>query len=589
MATVRLTINGKNVVATEDNSILDVCKKNGVNIPTLCTHPDLNDEGNCRMCVVEVDGEEELLASCNTKVKDKMVVRTETERIKDSRKATLELLIANHPNDCLTCDKVAGDCELQNLCYQYDVNRKEQLLETLPQKEVLDLSSTSITRDINKCIVCGNCVRVCSETQDIGIYDYTERGHDTVINTKEKEPISETDCINCGQCIKVCPVGALVEKNDIHRVRAAINDPNVHVVVQTAPAVKHTLGEEFGLEPGTDVTGQTNAALRKLGADKVFSTDFTADLTIMEEGTEFIDRIQKGEKLPLLTSCSPGWVKYVEHNHPRLLENVSSCKSPQQMFGALSKSYYAEINDLEPQKIFSLSIMPCTAKKFEADREELKVNDLKDVDAVLTTRELAKMIKMEKIQFAKLDVESFDNFLGDHTSAGRIFGTTGGVMEAALRTVAWKLSEGKLDKIEYEGVRGLTNAKEAEIKIADMKVKIAVVHGTAAAKELMKKIENGEKQYHFVEIMGCIGGCINGGGAPIPDSMETVKKRMAGIYKTDGNSTLRRSHENPLISKLYDNYLGQPGGHKAHDLLHTHYIDRSTKNVDVRGEHDDNN
>ncbi|SFH65828.1 NAD(P)-dependent iron-only hydrogenase catalytic subunit [Tindallia magadiensis] len=570
METIKLTINQKEITASQEESILEICQKHQISIPTLCHHPDLRNEGNCRLCVVEVAGEENLTASCNRKACDGMVVETESEKVIDSRRATLELLIANHPNDCLTCDRTSGECQLQDLCYQYDISRGEQLLKTIEQKKTLDLSSPSIERDLNKCIVCGKCLRVCGETQDIGIYHYQERGFDTLVSTKENQPLAETKCINCGQCVKVCPVGALVEKQEIRKVMQAIADPEVHVVVQTAPAVKHTLGESFGMKPGTDISGKLNAALKKLGVNQVFSTDFAADVTIMEEGTEFIQRVKNGGKLPMFTSCSPGWIRYVETEYPQFTENLSTCKSPQQMMGALSKSYYASLKGIDPKKIFMVSVMPCTAKKYEAQRDEMAVEGIQDVDAVLTTRELARWIKLEKIAFKKLKDTPYDDFLGEHTSAGRLFGTTGGVMEAALRTVAWTLTEGAFDRLDYEAVRGLENVKEASLEIAGMEVRVAVVHGTAAAKKLLQKIESGEKNYHFVEVMGCPGGCINGGGAPLKDSMEIVEKRMKGMYQMDKEAAIRRSHENPLIMEIYHNYLGEPGGHKAHELLHTH-------------------
>ena len=570
METIKLTINQQEVTAKNHESVLDICRSKQIPIPTLCHHPDLRNEGNCRMCVVEVEGEEDLMASCNMKARDGMVIETESEKVVHSRKSTLELLIANHPNDCLTCDRTSGECQLQELCYQYDVSRSEQLLESVEQQERMDLSSPSVERDLSKCIVCGKCIRVCRETQDIGVYQYQERGFDTIVSTKGDRPLAETNCINCGQCVKVCPVGALIEKQEIRKVMQALRDPEVHIVVQTAPAVKHTLGESFGMDPGEDVSGKLNAALKILGVDKVFSTDFAADITIMEEGMEFIKRVKEGGKLPMFTSCSPGWISYVENEYPQFIDNISTCKSPQQMLGALSKSYYAKINQVDPKKIFNLSIMPCTAKKYEAQREEMAVNAIRDVDAVLTTRELARLIKLEKIPFNKLKDEAYDEFLGDHTSAARIFGTSGGVMEAALRTVAWTLTDGELDRIEYEAVRGLDHVKEASLEIAGIDLKVAVVHGTAAARQLLEKIESGEKNYHFVEVMGCPGGCINGGGAPLQDSMEIVQQRMDGMYQMDKNATLRRSHENPLVSQIYETYLGEPGGHRAHELLHTH-------------------
>lgn len=573
MSGINVTINNKSYTATEGKTILEVCKEVGINIPTLCYHPDLEPGGVCNMCVVEVRGEAELVKSCEVEIKEGMVIKTETDKIVAARKERLNELLETHPNDCLTCFRVGGDCELQNLAYYYDVNPKERKV----YGRGLDISSHAIVRDMDKCIGCERCVRVCDDVQGIGVYEKVENEMGTYVTTKSDVAIAETDCINCGQCVKACPVGALTEKNEIHKVLEALNDPKKHVVVQMAPAIKNTLGEEFGFAPGTDVTFKIPTAFRMVGADKVFDTDFSADLTIMEEGTEFLNRVKEGKNLPLITSCSPGWIKFVEQTYPQLLDNVSSCKSPQQMFGALVKSYYAETAGIDPKDIFHLSIMPCTAKKFEANRPEMSQNGIQDVDVVLTTRELGKLFKVAGVNLAELEDQGFDALMGEGTGAARIFANTGGVMEAALRTVVWILTEGEIDTIDYKAVRGLEGVKEAELEVAGMKVKVAIASGTGNARDLLDKVVAGEADYHFIEIMGCPTGCIGGGGAPIPDDFGVKLQRMEGIYASDAGNPVRRSHENTEVQKIYKDYLGEPGSHKAHHLLHTHYVDRSKK------------
>ena len=575
MHTVKVVINEKEALVPEGSTILEACRSVDVWIPALCYHPDLKPGSTCKICSVEVGGIDDLVESCATSVQEGMVIRTQTERIHKKREEILSTILENHPNDCLTCMKASGDCELQNLCYVMDVTREDHAFQNKIIEEYIDQSSDAIVRDMNKCILCERCIQMCEEVQGIGVYTLTEQDGRKLIVTKDGKPLSETNCVNCGQCVKVCPVGALHEKSAIHDAYKALRDSSKHVVVQVAPAIKNTLGEEFGLSPGTDVTGKVVAALKRLGADKVFNTDFSADVTIMEEGTELLHRLDEGKNLPLLTSCSPGWVKFVEHNFPQLLPNVSSCKSPQQMFGALAKSYYAEMKGINPQDIISISIMPCTAKKFEAKRPEMEVNGLRDVDIVLTTRELAKLLKLQQVPFLQLKEEAFDEFLGTGTGAARIFAASGGVMEAALRTVAHILTDGEITTLDYHGVRGLDGTKEAELEIAGKKLKVAIVNGTMHAKNLLEKVVSGEAEYHFIEVMGCPGGCLGGGGAPIPDYSQTREKRKEGLYASDTANNIRRSHENPEVQKLYDDYLKAPGSHKAHELLHTHYTDRS--------------
>lgn len=577
MSWINLTINNKTISVEEGKTILEACKAAGFYVPTFCYHPDLKSSGgSCGICVVEVKGQDELVESwlmkaCKTAVSDGMVIYTDSEKVIAERRKVLSRILKHHRNDCLTCFRVGGDCELQNICVRYGVDVKDRQVFGRGRDE----SSVAIVRDMDKCIACERCVRMCEDVQGVGVYELVETEKGRYVTTKNNVPLAETECTNCGQCVKVCPVGALTEKVEIYEVIKALRDPEKHVVVQMAPAVKNTIGEEFGLSPGTDVTYKLNAALRRLGVDKVFNTDFTADLTIMEEATELLHRLKEGGPLPLLTSCSPGWVKFAEHRYPQLLKNISTCKSPQQMFGALVKSYYAEKAGIDPKNIFSLSIMPCTAKKFEANRPEMGRNGINDVDVVLTTRELAKLLKLEGINLLEMEDEDFDKFLGEATGAARIFGNTGGVMEAALRTAVWWLTNGEMDTIEFEAVRGLKGVKEASVNVAGTTVKVAVAHSLGAARRLLDNVVAGKADYHFIEIMACPGGCIGGGGAPIPDSLAVKEQRIKGIYESDKANTIRRSHENPEVQLLYKEYLGEPGSHRAHELLHTHYYDRS--------------
>lgn len=577
MEMIKVTIDGVQVEVPKGSTALEAARAANIDIPTLCYLKGINEIGACRMCLVEVKGARSLQAACVYQVADGMEIMTNTPKVREARKVNLELILSNHDRKCLTCVR-SQNCELQDLAKKLgvdDIRFEGEMIE-----RPVDDFSPSIVRDPNKCILCRRCVSVCRNVQGIGVIGATERGFKTIVEPVFNMSINEVPCINCGQCIQACPVGALREKDDTEKVWDAINNPDLHVVVQTAPAVRVALGEEFGMEMGTRVTGKMVAALKRLGFDKVFDTDFGADLTIMEEGTELINRIKNGGKLPMITSCSPGWIKYCEHNYPDFLDNLSTCKSPHEMMGAVIKSYYAEKNNIDPSKVYVVSVMPCTAKKFEAQRPELSSTGYPDVDAVLTTRELARMIRQAGIDFANLPDEEFDPVFGDSTGAGVIFGATGGVMEAALRTV-YELITGKpIDNIEINAVRGIDGVKEAEIQIGDMVVRAAVAHGTANAKALLEKVKAGEKEYHFIEIMGCPGGCVTGGGQPIVKAKDRMDKdprvvRASAIYDEDRDLPLRKSHENPSVQKLYKEYLGEPNSHKAHELLHTHYTARS--------------
>lgn len=575
MDMVNVTIDGIKTAVPAGSTVLEAARSLGIDIPTLCFLKDINEVGACRMCVVEVERARSLQAACVLPVSEGMVVKTNTPQVREARKEILELILSRHNRECTTCPRNLS-CELQKLCDE--MNIKEVPFEPYEMKHKMDDLSPAIVRDSSKCILCGRCVSVCKKVQGVGAIDFSKRGIKTMVTPAFDQSLNDTICINCGQCIKVCPVGALSEKDDTEKVWEALSNPELHVVVETAPAVRVGLGEEFGMDRGTPVTGKMVAALRRLGFDKVFDTDFAADLTIMEEGTELLNRIKNGGKLPLITSCSPGWIKFCEQFFPEFLDNLSTCKSPQQMFGAIAKSYYAKKAGIDPSKIFVVSVMPCTAKKFECKRPELSNNGIADVDVVLTTRELAKMIRQARINFAKIDDEKFDSILGESTGAGVIFGVTGGVMEAALRTVAEIVTGKELESIEYNDVRGLEGIKEAEAKIGDLNIRLAVAHGTGNAKALLEKVKSGEAQYDFIEVMGCPGGCINGGGQPIltdkNDIAESKVKRTDSIYNIDRKMPLRKSHLNPEVKALYSEYLEEPNSHKAHELLHTHYTAR---------------
>lgn len=576
MEMINITIDGIQTQVPKGMTVLEAARSLHIDIPTLCFLKDLNEVGACRMCIVEVKGAKALQASCVLPAAEGMVVETHSGAVREARRTILELILGNHDRNCLTCSRNLN-CELQKISNEMGI--EELPYEKKHVRYKVDNTSPSVVRDQNKCILCGRCLSVCKKVQGTGAIAFTQRGIKTTVSTAYNKSLNEGNCIHCGQCIKICPVGALREKDDTEKVWEALNDPELHVVVQTAPAVRVALGEEFGMPVGTNVEGKMTMALRRLGFDKVFDTNFSADLTILEEGTELLSRIQNGGKLPLITSCSPGWIKFCEHNYHDFLDNLSSCKSPQQMFGAVAKTYYAQKANIDPKKMFVVSVMPCTAKKYEAGRAEMQVEGVADVDAVITTRELAKMIKQSSIDFEKLHDSKYDSIMGDGTGAAVIFGTTGGVMEAALRTVADILTGEDLKDIEYMPVRGMEGIKEASVKINDLDIKVAVVHGTANAAKLLDRIKSGEASYHFVEVMGCPGGCINGGGQPIimdKEKTEEVKAlRAQGLYTIDQRNTRRKSHKNEEVNRLYTEYLQKPNSPDAHHLLHTHYVMRN--------------
>ena len=578
MGDITIKINGMDVTAPAGSTILEAARLAHIEIPTLCYLKDINEIGACRMCVVEVKGARTLVTACVYPINEGMEVWTNTPKVIESRKKTLQLLLSNHRKECLSCVR-SGNCELQQLCRDLGVTDEHKYDGEMLESEI-DTSAAHMIRDNSKCILCRRCVAVCEKVQGIGVIGANERGFKTYICSAFDMGLGETSCVSCGQCIAVCPTGALREKDYIDEVLAAVADPDKYVCVQTAPSVRAALGEEFGYPMGTDVEGKMAAALRRIGFDKVFDTDFSADLTIMEEAHEFLDRVQNGGVLPMITSCSPGWIKYCEHYFPDMTEHLSSCKSPQQMFGAVLKTYYAEKMGIDPKKIVSVSIMPCTAKKFEIGRPDQSAASVPDVDYALTTRELARMIKRLGIRFNELPDEGFDDPLGESTGAAVIFGATGGVMEAALRTAVETLTGESLPNPEFVDVRGTEGIKEATYNVAGMDVKVAVASGLGNARKLLERVKSGEAEYHFIEIMGCPGGCVNGGGQPqvsgtVRNTVDVQGIRAKVLYDNDAAKTIRKSHENPSIKKVYEEYFGEPGSHKAHEVLHTTYVKRS--------------
>ncbi len=568
---VTIEINNKTVTAEEGETILTVLKRNGIKVPTLCHMEDLFPTGACRMCVVEVEGQRGLIPSCAFPVANGMKILTHSPRVLRARKTIVELLLSNHPDDCLYCSR-NGNCELQTHAEQLGVRQRRYTGVKNDYK--IDTSSLSIVRDPAKCILCGRCVRVCEEIQGVSAIDFTGRGSKTVVDSAFREGLNVSSCINCGQCIMVCPTGALTEQTNIKEVLDAINDPDKLVVVQHAPSITVTLAEVFGMKPGTDIDGILVRALRQIGFDRVFDTSFTADLTIMEEASELVKRVTTGGRLPMMTSCSPGWIKFVEQFYPEFIENLSTCKSPQQMMGAVIKSYFAEREGIDPENIFSVSIMPCTAKKFEAARPEMSKHGIPDVDAVLTTRELVSIVRMLGLDVHRLEPDTADTPFGTRSTAGKIFGATGGVMEAAIRTAHKLITGTDMADPRIQDLRGLKGHKETRIRVGDVELGFAVVSGLENARELIEEIKAGRDDIHFIEVMTCPGGCIAGGGQFLGVDKDAIRMRMQRLYNIDRDERIHFSHDNADVKRLYDEYLGEPLAHRSHELLHTHYLKR---------------
>ena len=571
---VNLKIDNIPVSVPAGTSVLEAARNAGIKIPSLCFLKDINEIGACRICVVEVKGAKSLVASCVYPVSEGMEVFTNTEKVRHSRQLTLELILSNHRMDCLTCSR-SGRCELQDLARDLGIDAVRYAADNLPPQ--IEDSAPHLIRDNSKCVLCRRCTAVCRKSQEVGVIGCNDRGFATHVGCAFDRDLNEVDCVSCGQCIVACPTGALQEKDDTAKVWAALNDPTKHVVVGPAPSIRVTLGECFGMPIGTNVEGKMVTALRRLGFDKVFDVDNAADFTIMEEGTEFLHRLQNGGTLPLITSCSPGWIRFCEQHYPEMVPNLSSCKSPQQMFGTLVKTYYAEKMGINPRDIFVVSIMPCTAKKYEVRREEMRQHGWLPVDVSLTTRELGRMITRAGLLFQNLPDGEFDEMLGVSTGAATIFGASGGVMEAALRTVVEIVTKGEMKPLEFTEVRGMTGIKEASYDLPGKTVRVCVASGLSNAKKVLDGVKSGEMQYDFIEIMACPGGCINGGGQPIQHAdvrnwTDVRSLRAGALYTQDEGMTYRRSHENPIVQQVYKEYLGEPGGHRAHELLHTVYI-----------------
>ena len=584
MENVHVKINGIEVEVPANYTILQAAHEAGIRIPTLCYLKDINAIAACRICLVEATGVRSLAAACVQQVADGMEVKTNTPELRKSRKTTLELMLSNHRMDCLSCVR-SDDCELRRLAHEYGVDQYKYVgNEELPKAEEAAagaVDSPRILRDNSKCILCRRCIAVCQKNQHVAVIGANDRGFETHVASAFDMPLTETPCVNCGQCVAVCPTGALRERDDTDKVWEALQDPTKTVVIAPAPSVRAQIGECFEYPIGTNVEGKLVAAMRRLGFDKVFDVDTAADLTIMEEGTELLDRLKNGGALPLLTSCSPGWIKFCEEYYPDMIPNISSCKSPQGMYGAMMKTYYAEKNGIDPKDLFVVSVMPCTAKKFEIGRDDMSAagEGIPDIDVSLTTRELAAMIKRAGIRFRDLPDEQFDPAFGIASGAGHIFGATGGVMEAALRTVAEIVTGKPMENVEFHEVRGLKDIREAEYDLAGTKVRVAVTSGLENAKKLLDMVKSGEKQYHFIEVMACPGGCVNGGGQPhqsgdVRNFTDLRAERAKALYSEDAGMSLRKSHENPVVKELYETYLEKPGSHKAHEILHTSYVAR---------------